>query len=145
LELSTIIATVSLAIEVTVLALLTAGFSFKNKQQFRRHGKTMTAAIILHIGTILGVMVPSLVSGFSSPGAIDFTNWLAILSLLHASLGTIAALLGAIPVLSWRIGAEVQICFKRKKYMLSAFTLWVIAFLMGVPMYVSFYATRLLA
>ncbi len=104
----------------------------------------MTAAIILHIGNILGVMVPSLVSGFSSAGAIDFTDWLVILSLTHASLGVVAAILGSIPVLSWRFGTEVQICFRRKKYMLSAFTLWVTAFLLGVPMYITFYATRLL-
>ncbi len=144
MDLWTIIATISLGIEATVLVLLTAGFSFKNKQQFRRHGKTMTAAIILHIGNILGVMVPSLVSGFSSAGAIDFTDWLVILSLTHASLGAVAAILGSIPVLSWRFGTEVQICFRRKKYMLSAFTLWVTAFLLGVPMYITFYATRLL-
>lgn len=144
MDLSTILGTLSLAIEVTVLALLTAGYSFKKKQQFRRHGKTMTVALILHIGNILGVMVPSLVIGLISPGVIDFTNWLVILSLTHASLGAIAAVIGAIPILSWRLGAEVQICFRRKKYMLSAITLWVTAFLMGVPMYIAFYATRLL-
>ncbi len=104
----------------------------------------MTAALSLHIGTVLTVMIPSLVMGLSVPGAVDFTNWLVILSLIHASLGLIAAFLGAIPVLSWRLKPDMQTCFAKKKIMLSAFALWLTVFLLGIPIYITLYATRLL-
>ena len=144
MDLSTIVGTVSLAVEVTVLVLLTIGVSFKNRKKFRHHGITMAVALSMHIITILTVMIPSLVLGFGAPGTIDLRNWLVIVALLHAALGTIAAFLGAFPVLSWHFKADVQTCFAKKKIMLAAIALWVTSFLLGVPMYISFYATRLL-
>ena len=139
----TLIATTSLAVQIVVLILLAVGYSLKGKKKFRQHGITMTTAVALHLVTILIVMIPSFVNGFSSPH-IDFTNWLVIISLVHAAFGSIAAILGVWVVASWHLKKDMQTCFAKKRIMLSTLTLWLTAILLGIVMYISFYATRLL-
>jgi uncharacterized membrane protein YozB (DUF420 family) len=136
----TFVATVSLVVEMVVLALLTVGYVLRGRKMFRLHGFTMSSALVLHLGTIFGVMGPSLVSGFS-PG-VNYADWLAIFSLVHAALGTIGASLGVYVVVSWHFQAELAPCFARKKVMLTALTLWVLTILMGVVIYISLYGTR---
>src|SRR3989304_6792869 len=87
-------ATVSLAFQITVLALLIVAYALKNRKKFREHGILMTTSVVLHIITILYVMVPSFTSYIPSSGAIDYTHPVLIITLTHVALGLIAVALG---------------------------------------------------
>jgi hypothetical protein len=139
----TLVATISLSVQIVVLILLALGYSLKGKKMYRQHGMVMLTAVVLHIITILVVMVPSFASFFSAPGAIVF-DLIVIVSLVHVALGVIAVILGIWLVASWRLRKDMQMCFAKKKIMLGTLTLWVTAILLGIFMYISFYATRLL-
>jgi uncharacterized membrane protein YozB (DUF420 family) len=141
----TFIGTASFVAQVIALGLLSVGYAFKRNRNFRPHGFAMAAALVLHIITVLTVMIPSFVGGFTSPGAIDFAQPLVIISLVHGVLGLTAAALGIWLVASWHFRTDLQTCFRNKKLMLPTLTLWFVALLLGIVMYVNFYGTRLFA
>ena len=132
-------ATVSLAIQVIVLALLIVAVAFKNRKKFRQHGITMTTAVVLHIITILAVMVPSFSSFFSSPGTIVI-DAIVIISFIHVALGLIAVALGVWLTAAWHLKTDLQTCFNNKKVMKPTLALCVTAILLGVIMYITFWA-----
>ena len=129
-----IIATLSLAIEFVVLGLLSLGYLWKRMKNYRRHGITMTAALVLHLVTIFGWMIWSFITFFTA-GSVDYTNLLVIVTLAHVVLGIGAASLGVWLVASWHLQTDVQKCFSRKRIMLPTITLWVIAILLGFVLY----------
>ena len=57
-----LVATVSLAFQLGVLALLLVGFGFKQRLRFRLHGIFMLTAVALHLIIIGAIMVPSFVA-----------------------------------------------------------------------------------
>jgi hypothetical protein len=57
-----LVATVSLAFQLGVLALLLVGFGFKQRLRFRLHGIFMLTAVTLHLIIIGAIMVPSFVA-----------------------------------------------------------------------------------
>ncbi len=140
---SVIEATASLIIQIVVLALLLVAYSFKNQKKFRQHGITITAAVVLHIVTILYVMVPSLSSFLSSPSTIT-VDAIVLLSFIHVGLGLVAVALGIWLVASWRLRTDLQRCFANKRIMKPTLALWVTAILLGAIMYVVFWAASLL-
>jgi uncharacterized membrane protein YozB (DUF420 family) len=87
-------------------------------------------------------MVPSFASFFGAPNIVF--DLLVIASLVHGLLGSIAVVLGIWLVASWRLQKDMQMCFAKKKIMRGTLTLWVIAILLGIFMYISLYATQLL-
>jgi hypothetical protein len=52
--------TISLGIQIVVLALLIGAIFLKSKNKYRNHGIVMFSAVVLHIVSILAVMLPSL-------------------------------------------------------------------------------------
>ena len=137
-------ATISLAIQITVLALLIIAYMWKNRQKFRQHGITMTAAVALHIVTILYVMVPSLISFTSSPGTSLGLDPIVIVSFIHVGLGFITVALGIWLVASWHFKTDLQTCFSNKRLMKPTIALWSIAILLGVIMYITIWGEMLL-
>ena len=131
-------ATVSLVIQIIVLALLTVAVVLKNRKKFREHGILMTTSVVLHIITILYVMVPSFSSFFSSPGTIVI-DVIVIISFIHVALGLIAVALGIWLTASWHFKTDLQRCFSNKKLMKPTLTMWVTAILLGVIMYITFW------
>ena len=131
-----IVATLSLVIEFVVLGLLTLGYLWKRMKNYRRHGITMTAALVLHLVTIFSWMIWSFIAFFTS-GSVDYTNLLVIVTLVHVILGISAASLGIWLVGSWHLQADVQKCFPRKRIMLPTITLWVTAIALGIVLYVA--------
>ena len=131
-------ATVSLVIQIIVLALLTVAVMFKNRKKFREHGILMTTSVVLHIITILYVMVPSFSSFFNSPGTIVI-DVIVIISFIHVALGLIAVALGIWLTASWHFKTDLQRCFSNKKLMKPTLTMWVTAILLGVIMYITFW------
>ena len=139
-----IAATVSLVIQIVVLGLLFFGYTLKKKQKFRQHGLTMLCAVVLHAITIFAVMVPSFVGGFSPPGAIDFSNMLVVIAMVHAVTGVIAFILGVGLVTSWRLRKDLKPCFAKKQFMRVTIMIWMIALVLGIVLYWYFYVTTLL-
>jgi uncharacterized membrane protein YozB (DUF420 family) len=141
---SVIDATVSLTVQIVILVLLFVALNFKNKKKYRQHGITMTTAVLLHIITILTVMIPSFSFLFtSSPGTITI-DAIVIISFIHVALGFIAVALGIWLAASWHLKTDMQRCFANKRIMKPTLALWVTAILLGVIMYVAFWAASLL-
>jgi hypothetical protein len=141
-------ATASLIIEMTVLALLTAGYGLRGRKKYREHGATMTIAVILHLITISSVMIPSLIASFlpptgSSPGTINYGDTIVIISLVHVTLGITAASIGVWLVGSWHLKTDVSKCFPKKRFMIATLTVWVTAILLGIFLYITFWANLL--
>jgi uncharacterized membrane protein YozB (DUF420 family) len=133
-------ATISLILQIVVLVLLFAGVGLKERKKFRQHGIVMLTAVVLHTITILVVMIPSFILGFSSPGSIDLANTLVVTTLVHAFVGIAALLLGVWLVASWRLRADMKTCFAKKGIMRLTITIWLIALFLGIFMYWNFYA-----
>jgi uncharacterized membrane protein YozB (DUF420 family) len=129
-----IIATISLGVQITVLFLLIGGFALKRVKKYRQHGITMTSALALHFTVILTWMIWSLLA-FLSSSSTNLADILTIITLAHASVGITAGLLGVWIVSSWRLRANMQMCFAKKRVMLVTLTLWLIALSLGVILY----------
>lgn len=136
-------ATISLALQITVLVLLIVAYALKNGKKFRQHGILMTTAVVLHIITILYVMIPSFISYFGVPGMIVI-DANVIITVLHVTLGLIAAALGIWLAASWHLKTDLQRCFANKKLMKPTLTMWIIAILLGVYLYIIIWATTFL-
>jgi uncharacterized membrane protein YozB (DUF420 family) len=130
-----IVATVSLAIQMTVLALLIGGYSLKRMKKYRQHGITMLTAVVLHITVILAWMIPSFISFFSAPGSINLADMIVLTTLVHAFMGIAAGLLGIWLVASWRLRKDMKTCFAKKNIMRVTITLWIIAVVLGIILY----------
>jgi uncharacterized membrane protein YozB (DUF420 family) len=130
-----IIATLSLFIELVVLGLLTFGYYAQRSKNYRRHGITMTSAVVLHLVTILGWMIWSL-SNFLG-GSVDFGSLLVLAALGHVVLGAIAVSLGVWLVAAWHLQTNVQKCFPRKKFMIVTITTWATAITLGIILYIT--------
>jgi uncharacterized membrane protein YozB (DUF420 family) len=139
-----LIATTSLAIEIIVLFLLLYGYSLKRQLKFRRHGATMTAAVILHLITIFTIMAPSFVFAvfpeYIVPG---ISALISVVSLVHVVAGVSVASLGVWLVVSWRF-RDVKGCFARKKFMRFTIVAWLLALSFGIILYTIFYWTILM-
>ncbi len=131
-----IVATLSLVIEFVVLGLLTLGYLWKRMKNYRRHGITMTGALVLHLVTIFGWMIWSFISSsllvqLTTPISLSLLHWcMWFWELVHAALGVWL-------VASWHLQTDVQKCFPRKRIMLPTIILWVTAIALGIVLYVA--------
>ena len=138
-------ATASLIIQIVVLVMLVYGYLLKRRQKFRQHGITMFSAVVLHAITIFAIMVPSFISGFSSPESINFANMIVVLALVHGAAGIIAFLLGIWLAGSWHLQLDLKPCFSKKLQMRVTITIWMIALFLGITLYWLFYSGILLS
>ncbi|MGD6853272.1 MAG: hypothetical protein ACQCN6_14535 [Candidatus Bathyarchaeia archaeon] len=138
-----LIATVTAVIQVIVLFLLIYGYILKNKQKYAQHGKIMASAVIIHAVTIILVMIPSLII-ITSPNYVlpEPRTLLYTTSIAHAAAGAIAFVLGTWLVLAWRF-KDIKGCFTRKRIMDITISLWIVALLLGIYLYVITYGTQL--
>jgi uncharacterized membrane protein YozB (DUF420 family) len=125
---------VSLVLEIFVLILIVFAVGLKTRKKFREHGLTMLGAVALHIVSILAIMVPSLGLYFGG-GSINLADIVTVITLVHASAGVIAALLGVWLVSSWHLKADLQGCFRKKRVMDVTIGLWVLAIVLGIVIY----------
>jgi uncharacterized membrane protein YozB (DUF420 family) len=130
-----LIATVTLVIEVVVLALLFGGYRLKSMKKYRQHGITMLTAVVLHTVMVLAWMIPSLSGFFSTPGSINLADIIVVIVLVHAFMGIAADLLGIWLVASWRLQTNMKTCFAKKRIMRVTITLWLIALVLGIVLY----------
>jgi uncharacterized membrane protein YozB (DUF420 family) len=130
-----LVATISLVVEVVVLVLLFGGYSLKRMKKFRQHGITMLTAVVLHTVMILAWMIPSFSSFFRSPGSTNLADIIVVTTLVHAFMGIATDILGIWLVASWRLQADMKTCFAKKRIMRVTLTLWLIALVLGIILY----------
>ncbi len=126
------VATISLALQLTVLALLLGGFAFKRRMKYRQHGIVMLAALVIHIITIIVVMVPSLVLALITIALKNPTSFIGLLTPFHAAPGIVTLILSVWIVGSWRLRQSTKFCAPNSKLMLATFILWIITLIMGI-------------
>jgi uncharacterized membrane protein YozB (DUF420 family) len=127
-------ATLSLVIQLVVIGLLLGGVWLKVVKKFRQHGITMLAAVVLHAVMIFAWMIPSF-SLFISPGSINLADTITVMILVHAFTGIAATVLGIWLVAAWRLQADMKTCFAKKRVMLVTITLWLMALVIGISLY----------
>jgi uncharacterized membrane protein YozB (DUF420 family) len=130
-----LVATASLVIQIVVLILLFGGIWLKRMKKFRQHGITMLTAVVLHTVMILAWMIPSFSNLFSYPISINLAEMITVTILAHAFTGIAAAILGIWLVASWRLRADIKTCFAKKNAMRVTITLWLIALVLGIILY----------
>ncbi len=126
-----LISTVSLAIQLVVLALLLIGFRFKQRMHFRSHGIFMLAAVILHLIIIAVIMVPSFIAIILEKPA----SAIGMYAPFHAAAGTATAILGVWIVGGWRLRQSTKFCAPKRKFMRATFILWMATLSLGVIFY----------
>ncbi|MGB9842629.1 MAG: DUF420 domain-containing protein [Candidatus Bathyarchaeales archaeon] len=127
------IATVSLIIQVAALCLIFASLELKRRKRLRQHGLVMLAAVAMHTVLILAWMAPSFASLFTS--STNFAGAFVIAILVHAFSGIAADALGVWLVASWRLRADMQACFAKKRVMRMTMALWMISLFLGIAVY----------
>jgi uncharacterized membrane protein YozB (DUF420 family) len=130
-----LIATVSLAFQLLVLAFILIGFEFKRRLQFRMHGFCMLTAVALHLLIIGIIMVPSLVLALVPIILEKPLSLIGLFTPFHAVLGTVTVLLGIWIVGGWRLRQSIKFCAPKRKFMLATFILWLVTLTLGVIFY----------
>jgi len=130
-----VVATSSLFIQIVVLVLLIGGYWLKRMKKFRQHGITMLTSVVLHTVMILAWMIPSFSSFLGSSVSINLADMIVVTILVHAFMGIAADLLGIWLVASWRLRADMKTCFAKKSIMRVTITLWLIALVLGIMLY----------
>jgi hypothetical protein len=139
MDIYTLIATVSLVIQIAVLTLLFGSLGLKGRKKFRQHGITMLIAVVLHTISILAVMIPS----FAAIGSANLAATISTIASVHGITGIIAEVFGVWIVASWRLRASLQYCAPKKNLMRLTLILWLVALFLGILLYLHFYTTLL--
>ena len=135
----TLIATVRLVLQITVLMLLFGSLWLKGKKKFRQHGITMLMAVILHTISIVVVMMPSF--GVITSG--EFSAVVSAITYVHGIAGILAEVFAVWIIVAWRLRTSLQYCALKKKHMRITLIVWLTALLLGMLMYLHFYTTLL--
>lgn len=132
-----LIATTSLTIQLTVLALLIVGFTLQRQKKFRQHGLILFSAVVLHAILVFVIMIPSFgVIALTETGLSSLT---VSITMIHAMFGTAALVLGIWLVASWRFRQSLQYCAPKKRFMLVTFGLWLSAIFIGIVLFFGLY------
>lgn len=125
------VASVSLAFQLGVLALLIVGFGFKQRLKFRLHGIVMLTAVTVHLLIIGVIMLPSFVAIILEKPAI----LIGLFAPFHAVAGTATAILGVWIVGGWRLRQSTKFCAPKRRFMRATFVLWIVTLSLGVIFY----------
>ncbi len=129
------VATVSLIIQLVIVALLLAGYLLKKKGRFLLHGFIMLTAFAAHLAAIGVIMVPSLVIGIVPKILSNPTAIISVLSSIHTAAGATATLLGIYVIGAWRIRRETRFCAPKAKVMRATFIIWLTSVSLGGLLY----------
>lgn len=124
----------NLMFQIVVLILLFASLGLKQKRNYFLHGVTMLTAVILNVVSFLLVMWPTF-SGLRSFIVGDALGRLSLITVAHASFGTLAEILAIWIIASWRLRPSIQQCAKNRKMMRVTLVLWLLAIFLGILLY----------
>jgi hypothetical protein len=131
------IVTLSLAIQIAVLALLIYGYVMFRRLNFRKHGVIMALAVALHMVMVFALMVPSFVLAvlpfFIEVNPFQLTS---LVSIFHEITGAIALGLGVWFVASWRFRKNFSGCFNKRKLMVITMVSWLTTLTLGIALYI---------
>ena len=127
------IPTISLILQLFVLAMLIFGYLLFRAHNLKGHGFVLSTATIVHIVAILLRMIPAI---SSDPQFISITlDPLSLIHWGHIALGLIAPTLGTYISLRWIIhGTNPHNCVG-KWIMRITFITWIISLLFGIVMF----------
>ena len=130
-----LVATVSLIVQLAVLAMLLAGYRLRKQEKFRMHAFVMLAALATHLAIVFYIMVPSFVVALIPISLEKPTSILGILSPIHAALGSAAAILGVWIMGIWRLRKTTEYCVPKRKVMRATYIVWVVSLGLGIVLY----------
>lgn len=133
------IAQMNLLLQIVIFVVLSVSmFTLKRGRHFTRHGILMASAVVLNFISFLVVMGPSIL-GLQSFIVARPSHILSIATVIHASTGTIAEVIGVYLVVSWRLASSIQRCVRRKRWMRVTIVVWLIALGSGFLIYAILY------
>jgi uncharacterized membrane protein YozB (DUF420 family) len=122
---------VTLTIMLVVLGIVLMGIGFahisKTQTSLRQHRWTLTAAVILSIGTIFLVMVPAFFIFYIDPD-LQLLSPLSITALIHSAIG-IPAIVSAVIYVFGDLPANIR------KWMRITASLWIATVIIGVVLF----------
>jgi len=126
---------INLVLQIAILVILSASMrELKKKRNFFTHASSMAIAVVLNFLSLAVVMGPSLLN----PQKFLVDNRLNarfMITIIHASLGAIAEVLGIWIVVSWRLQSSAKVCMKKRRMMQVTIALWIIALFSGLVIY----------
>jgi hypothetical protein len=139
LDITFVIVTSSLFVQIAVLALLIYGYNLYRQLKFRQHGFVMAYAVFVQIVAVFAIMVPSFIWAvfpiYIVPNTLDLVS---LISLTHEVTGGLAFALGVWFVAEWRFQKSFKGCFNKKVRMLVTMAVWLIALTFGTSLYTIF-------
>ncbi len=132
------IAFINLILQIVILAMLAVAVWFKSKAKFRKHGLLMFGATLMNLVSFLLVMGPSFIS-FSSSVIAQPSARLSIVTLAHIILGGLSIVFSVWLVAAWHLQSSTEGCVRRKPMMRITITLWTIALIVGILLYMLLY------
>ncbi len=129
---------INLILQIAILVMLAAAVWFKSKGIFRKHGALMTAAVILNLVSFITVMGPSFAGSVSSNFATQ-PPYSYPVTLIHIVFGSISLVSSIWLVGAWHLQSSTEGCVRRKQIMRITITLWTVALLLGIALYIILY------
>jgi len=136
---ASLISDLNLILQIIILFVLLVSVTFKKRGNFKMHGSLMGLAVVLNAISFFLVMGPSFAG---SAGFIqrEFSSVGVLTVLAHALTGALAEILGIWVVGEWLLHSmETKACVKRKKVMRGIVSLWFVAIILGIAVYVIYY------
>jgi uncharacterized membrane protein YozB (DUF420 family) len=127
------IATISLILQLLILAMLIYGYFLFKTGDIKGHGFVLCTATAVHIGVIILRMIPA---ASSDPQFMSISfDPLSLIHWGHAALGLLAPALGSYISLRWVWhGTDPRFC-RGKWLMRITFVSWMVALISGIVMY----------
>jgi uncharacterized membrane protein YozB (DUF420 family) len=135
---SSLVAQSNLGFQIVILAVLFASLVLKKRGNFLLHGSIVMVATILNAFSFILVMGPSLLN-LEQFVVNQPLNIISMVTMAHASFGTIVEILAVWVVVSWRLRSSTRHCVRKRKIMRVTLALWLIAVFLGVLLYAFLY------
>jgi plastocyanin len=145
---ATFAADLNLLVQIGMGVALLAGARLARQRRFRAHGRCQATVMLLNLVMISLVMVPSFRSQVSPNLQKAGSELYYALPALHATLGTIAELLGLYVVLMATRAPVVPIRFRftnYRRWMRTTLVLWWVVLALGAGIYLVWYRGEALA
>ncbi|MCW4031068.1 MAG: hypothetical protein NWE80_01750 [Candidatus Bathyarchaeota archaeon] len=141
MDFQTLVATISLFLQIAVLLMLFGSLVLKGKKKFRQHGIAVLFAVVLHTISILAVMI----SSFFALTLADFPVPVLVstIAYIHGITGIVAEVFGVWIIATWRLRTSLKYCASKKRWMRLTLVSWLIALFSGILIYLYFYTTLL--
>jgi uncharacterized membrane protein YozB (DUF420 family) len=130
----------NLHIQIALILLLSTGVLLARTRRFRLHAVMQCAVVLLNLGLILGIMLPSLRQQMPAALSPSWSVSIAIV-LLHSFVGALAWLMAFYVVLvsgTPLIPRKLRF-LNYRRWMRAAFAMWWAAFLLGCAVYYLLY------